>query len=70
MERAWKLTRAAAVASVLGLVLKALPFFDQNNAEIIALMLPVWAGAAAGTWLLWSAKGGSPAPAAAKPTES
>lgn len=35
-------------ASVLGLVLKVLPWFDQNNAEIIALALPLWAGVAAG----------------------
>ncbi|HEU4408015.1 MAG TPA: DUF4105 domain-containing protein [Polyangiaceae bacterium] len=35
-------------ASALGLVLKVLPWFDQNNAEIIALALPLWAGVAAG----------------------
>ena len=62
MEKAWKLTRAAAAASILGLVCKVLPFFDQNNSEIIALMLPVWVGAAAGTWFLRSASV-TPAPA-------
>jgi hypothetical protein len=39
---------AAAGASVLGLVCKVLPWFRQDNAEIIALMLPIWVGAAAG----------------------
>jgi hypothetical protein len=46
------LTTAAAAASVLGLIAKVLPAFDQGNGQIIALLLPVWAGAAAGVFLL------------------
>jgi hypothetical protein len=42
------LALSVAGASVLGLLLKVLPWFDQNNAEIIALALPLWAGVAAG----------------------
>jgi hypothetical protein len=49
---AFRLTVAAAAASALGLFLKALPWFDQSNGQIIALLLPVWAGAAAGIYLL------------------
>ena len=46
LDLTFRLTLAAAAASLLGLLLKALPWFDQNNWEIIALLLPFWAGAA------------------------
>ena len=47
-ERVRKLLVAAAGASLLGLALKVVPWFDQQNGQIIALMLPIWLGAAAG----------------------
>ena len=47
-DRLRKLFVAAAVASALGLVLKVVPWFDQENGQIIALMFPIWMGAAAG----------------------
>lgn len=46
--RAAQLAGAALIASALGLVLKVLPWFDQDNAQIIALLLPIWAGLAFG----------------------
>lgn len=49
-------TIAVAMASALGLVMKAVPAFDQGNLEIIALLLPIWVGAAAGTTLMARAK--------------
>ena len=55
---------AAAAASALGLVCKVLPWFDQRNAEIIALLLPLWAGMALGLRRLAGAAG----PAAPAPT--
>jgi hypothetical protein len=51
IERAYKLLRAAAVCSTLGLVMKVIPFFDQENGQIIALLWPMWLGAAAGLYL-------------------
>jgi len=39
---------AVAVLSVLGLLLKILPWFDQVNGDSIALCMPVWLGIAAG----------------------
>jgi hypothetical protein len=48
LEKARKVLTVIAVASAVGLVLKILPWFDQVNGEIIALMLPMWAGAAQG----------------------
>jgi hypothetical protein len=36
---------------LLGVLLKALPWFRQSNWDIIALVLPVHAGLAAGLWL-------------------
>ncbi len=39
----------------LGILLKLLPWFRQNNWNIIALILPVWAGIAAGSWWMWKA---------------
>ena len=43
-RRAYQLALAALGASALGFVLKVLPWFDQKNGEIIALLLPIWAG--------------------------
>jgi hypothetical protein len=37
-----------AASSIAGLGLKVLPWFDQSNGQTIALLLPVWLGAAAG----------------------
>jgi hypothetical protein len=48
---------ACAGASLLGLLLKIVPVFSQDNADFIALALPLWGGAAAGTWLLGTAAG-------------
>lgn len=54
-DRAWArrafpiVAYALAGMSVLGLLLKVLPSFDQVNGEIIALLLPIWAGIAAGS---------------------
>jgi len=44
--RAYKLALAAFACAALGLVLKILPWFSQNNAEVLALVLPLWAGIA------------------------
>jgi hypothetical protein len=52
IRRAFVLCRAAAVASGVGLVLKILPWFHQGNGQIIALLLPLWAGATYGLWRL------------------
>jgi hypothetical protein len=48
VRRAKLVALSVAGASALGLLLKLLPWFDQDNAEIIALALPLWAGVAAG----------------------
>ncbi|MCU0682631.1 MAG: DUF4105 domain-containing protein [Polyangiaceae bacterium] len=48
LRRAKGLALSVVGASVLGLLCKVLPWFDQNNSEIIALALPLWAGVAAG----------------------
>ncbi|EYF01560.1 lipoprotein N-acyltransferase Lnb domain-containing protein [Chondromyces apiculatus] len=60
------LVGAAAVASLLGLLLKAVPVFRQDNAAFIAFALPMWSGAAVGAWLLFQrfAKAPSAAPEA------
>jgi len=51
-----------AVCSITGLALKALPWFDQVNGPLVALLLPVWTGAAVGGAALarWSAVAPSP----------
>jgi len=38
------LIAASAALSVLSLILKLFPWFDQNNYQIIALLLPLWMG--------------------------
>ncbi|MBL8740489.1 MAG: DUF4105 domain-containing protein, partial [Myxococcales bacterium] len=45
MERAHLLIKAALASSVLGLVLKVLPWFDQANGFFLVFFLPFWAGA-------------------------
>jgi hypothetical protein len=65
----WAVWLATAVAalSVLGLLLKPLPWFVQVNGEIIALALPVHLAIAAIAWLLvrerarWTDRPGRPA---------
>ena len=41
---AWRLTASAAGAAVLGVLLKALPWFRQDNWQIIAATLPLLVG--------------------------
>jgi hypothetical protein len=52
---------AVAAASVAGLLLKALPGFDQGNAEVLALAVPANLGIGIGLW--WAARGGGAAKA-------
>jgi hypothetical protein len=40
-----------AASSLIGLALKALPAFDQANGAIVALLVPLWIGAAVGARL-------------------
>ncbi len=52
LRRVWWLTAAAAISAGLGLLCKALPWFDQNNWQIIGFSLPTLVGAALGVrWL-------------------
>ncbi|HKQ69860.1 MAG TPA: DUF4105 domain-containing protein [Polyangiaceae bacterium] len=46
-----RLAMALCGSAALGLLLKALPWFSQDNWQIIALFLPLWAGLAAGVHL-------------------
>jgi hypothetical protein len=62
-RRAFKLVAAAAAASVLGLVCKVLPWFDQQNVQIIALTLPLWLGALGALHLLTKGTAASIVPA-------
>lgn len=59
---------ALAALSLLGVVVKVLPMFDQQNWNLIALFLPINVGYAALFWLDWRLRedGVSPTPAAAK----
>jgi hypothetical protein len=45
-RKAFLIVAAAAGASLLGLLLKALPWFVQDNSAFIALFLPFWGGLA------------------------
>ncbi len=47
-SRARDVVFAAAAAASLGLVLKVLPWFRQDNWEFLALTIPMWGGAALG----------------------
>ena len=42
----WRLVGALAALGVLGLALKVLPMFDQDNWRLLALLLPQWVGLA------------------------
>jgi hypothetical protein len=64
-RRALVLCAAAAAASVLGIVLKILPWFHQSNALVIAFALPLWSGAALG--MRWLDRAAGNAPRARKP---
>jgi hypothetical protein len=46
---------AAAGLALVGLALKALPWFDQYNGQVIAFALPLTIGAALGSWWLYRA---------------
>ena len=50
--RASRLALAALASSALGIALKVLPWFSQDNILVIAFALPLWAGAAASTHLV------------------
>jgi hypothetical protein len=52
VDRGFKLVAAAAAATGLALVLKVLPWFDQDNWRSLALFLPLWAGAAAALYFM------------------
>ena len=69
-RRAYQLAQAALAASVLGLVCKVLPWFDQKNGEIIALLLPLWAGMTFALRRVVGALPEVPAPTAAAPTKA
>lgn len=69
-RRALWLVGAAAVVAVLGLVLKALPWFVQDNWRMLALCLPLWGGGAAGLWLASRATKPRPLPAPASGGEA
>jgi len=47
-RQAFRITAAAAVLAGGGLLLKATPWFRQDNLPLIGLFLPVWAGLALG----------------------
>jgi hypothetical protein len=47
-----RLTAFTAGVAALGLVAKTLPWFDQHNGMFIALLLPIWLGAAVGAYTL------------------
>jgi hypothetical protein len=51
-SRLYSLLIAAAACSGLGILLKALPWFSQDNAQVIAFMFPMWTGAAFAARLL------------------
>jgi hypothetical protein len=49
-RRAYWVMVAIVVCSVLGIILKLLPWFHQTNGEIIALVLPIHAGTLFAAW--------------------
>lgn len=52
ITRALLLVKAAAVSAVVALVVKALPWFDQDNGFFLVFFIPFWAGAFVGLRLL------------------
>ena len=53
---ALRLLSVCLAGSALGWALKALPWFTQDNAQVIALLLPLWAGAVAA--VAWARRAG------------
>ncbi len=64
---AFTLALTTFAASALGLVLKALPFMDQDNQRIIAFFLPCWTALFAGTMLMRRSE--APPPSEEPPVE-
>ena len=52
-RRAFILALAAAALATVGFLLKVYPGFHQDNAPVIALLLPTWYGLALGLWSTW-----------------
>jgi hypothetical protein len=50
--RAARISLAGLSCTLLGLALKALPWFSQDNGQVLAMALPLWAGATASTYLM------------------
>ncbi len=48
IHRAFVLVRAAVISALLALVLKVLPWFDQDNGFFLVFFIPFWAGAFVG----------------------
>jgi hypothetical protein len=63
---AWFLAAAATAAAALGVLLKVLPWFPQENWRWVAFCLPLWGGGAVGLWLAGDAA--AQAPAAGSPS--
>jgi hypothetical protein len=66
--RASLVVASVGAASVLGVLLKALPWFHQDNGAFIVLLLPLWAGLAFGLHRL--ARAAAAATAAAAPAST
>ena len=49
---AYRTTLAGVACAVLGLLLEVLPFMQQQNERIIALLLPIWCGALTALYLM------------------
>ena len=58
--RAHQVAILGLACSAAGLVLKALPWFDQKNGHIIALLLPLWTGLALATKVAAGERGSGP----------
>lgn len=68
IERAAKITTIVAATSVLGVLLKVLPFSTQDDFRTLALLVPTWIGAALGArHLLGKNPFAKPEPAKAEP---
>lgn len=50
-QRAFRIAAAALALALFGTAAKLLPWFTQDNWQLLALVLPLWMGVAAGTWL-------------------
>ncbi len=67
IHRAFVVVRAAALASILALLLKALPWFDQSNGFFLVFFIPFWFGAFVGLRFLEHARGADEDKPAKKP---